>query len=358
MGAMSLRPLLVTGLALTTACATPPDVEPAAKCAAGFCGGNSPEVDHYGLHDLNVDHVPNAGGFVLLGTSLGGTFYDLEVHNSAFVAIDDRGGELRGGDLAGAVLWLARGKEQYGVVIAGVGKANDVVPPHDGLETYVLEWDLVVGRELKGPVRAGDASVEVPALLGKAKSVCPDPGPWDFAEYEWNEATAIAPYESVVFEGDRIDTDARTVDPQVDDRWFNLGCGRHTLAKLRLTRNTMHTVQSGAWQQVQATLKFLSADYCGTGTAFTVAGEPIVWRNDVGMTFNAIPTGTEARWNERGAICLDEPRLATTNLAAAQAQFPDIEAAIAAECPRPPPCPERDLDSFAFPDELITSGNY
>ncbi|MGH8311591.1 MAG: ADYC domain-containing protein, partial [Steroidobacteraceae bacterium] len=142
----------------------------------------------------------------------------------------------------------------------------------------------------------------------------------------------------------------RTVAPVPDDRWFNLGCARHTLAKLRLTRSTLHTVKSGAWQQVQATLKMLSADYCGTGKAFTIAGEPIVWKNNVGMKYYFPPSVLEARWSENGALCLNTPRLESP-------AYPDVELDIAAECARPPSCANPDpyaTEKF----ELVTSSDY
>ena len=58
------------------------------------------------------------------------------------------------------------------------------------------------------------------------------------------------------------------------------------------------TVANGDWHQTQATLKFLGADYCGRGLPFTVAGTPIVWRNDVGMSYLSPPhLPLEARWD-------------------------------------------------------------
>jgi hypothetical protein len=243
------------------------------------------------------------------------------------------------------------------VVIDGVGRIAEVVDPYRPLETYVLDWSEVVAAPLRGPVPPGSV-IEAPRLGPIATPVCPEPGPWDPNDAEWDESIAMAPYDSIVFEGDRIDATHRTVDARPDDRWFNVGCARHTLAKLRLTRNTLHTVASGDWRQVQATIKMLSADYCGTGDAFTVAGQPIVWHNQVGMDFWAKPQALEARWNEGGAICLDTPRVAGSQNAAAIAAFPDVETAIAAACTRPPPCKQPDPTSFSEPDELITTGTY
>ena len=59
-------------------------------------------------------------------------------------------------------------------------------------------------------------------------------------------------------------------------------------------------------------LKMLTADYCGDGTPFTVAGQPLNWMDDRGtMKLLQQPPqlGFEARWNDAGPVCLDKPRV-------------------------------------------------
>jgi hypothetical protein len=350
------KTFVVVALIGSVGCATEPDVTPAFKCSTLICGANSPVIDHYGFHDLNLDHVPNAAGFVVLGVTHDNVFYDLDVRRGALQAIGPDVA-IAGGALAGATIWLERDGKQYGIVIAGVGGTFDVVSPFEPIETYALDWAAVVARPLPPELVAG-TPIENPPEIDATEALCPNPPDWHGTDFEWDESTVMQPYDVLVFEGDRIDSAAKTVAHAADDRWFNFGCARDTLAKLRLTRNTLHTVESRDWRHVQATLKMLTADYCGTGTPFTVTGEPLVWHGRVGMPYWAEPKQLEARWTEAGATCLDAPRLVKTALPAAQAEFGDIEAAISAECRRLPPCPNHDPFVFASNRELVTSGNY
>jgi hypothetical protein len=367
-----------------------------ADCPPDWCGGNSPKVGLFGLWEINLDYQPNDQGFILLGMSQGSTFYDLDVRDSAFVGLDSNGDEvLSGSQLAGSILWLKRGGEQFGIEVAAVNNSfHEVVESSPGyfapIETYVLRWSWVRGQPLRGAVHAGD-SVPVPVRDNESMPVCAvwneqttlsrytgrvpaqtgeQPRPYSHSDWDdgvsWNESTVLPPFNMVVFEGDRINATTRTVNPAADNRWFNLGCALHTLAKMRLTRNTLNTVANGDWRRVQATLKMLSADYCGNGTAFTVGGTPILWRqNPPGMTyrFQPQPGALEARWNENGAICLGTPRLAVHPIA----EFPDLAKSIRRACapsrgpglpeePRPRPC--RGTDLFISGDELITTANY
>lgn len=333
------------------------------SCPPDWCAGNSPEIAARDLWDVNLDHHPNAQGFVLLGMSKDGRFYDLDVRSSALVAIDP-GGNITGSGLKGFTLWLQQGAAEYGLKIVEVGSVHEMVPPGAPVETYVLRWSAVSEGLLNRVVQGGEV-VREPTLSIDDTPLCqpwgqvierhvrepitsPEGGgrprlrtvySWPPADAAWDESTEIPPFNAVVFEGDRIDATTRTVRPDAEDRWFNIGCARHTLSKMRLTRNTLHTVVDGDWRQVQATLKMLSADYCGNGTALTVTGTPIVWQQvpppSVGappsvMTyrFPPQPGSLEARWDEYGAICLDTPRLAVHP----NPDFPDIAESITQAC--------------------------
>lgn len=345
---MTSRISVLSLIGLAACSASPPpadDLVEVAACSRQFCGGNSPEVGHYGLHELNIDHQPNTEGFVIMGASKGTTYYDVVVARSQLIAWHptDR---LEGSDLVGLTIWVDRYGEQFGLRVSGVSVKYDVFG--EPIESYVLAWSPVVANPLEKIVEGGHTG-EPPVLGKESTPVCPA-RTWDASQHEWDEGTLLAPYESVLFEGDRIDGYTRTVDPTPDERWFNIGCATHTLAKLRLTRSTLFT-SSFDWARVQATLKMLSGDYCGTGESFTVAGQPIVWQNKAGMSYWGNPRELEARWNENGAYCLNEPRLAWSGM------DPLVERKIARECSRPPTCPT--TDPYA-PDRkaVVTSSNY
>jgi ADYC domain len=153
--------------------------------------------------------------------------------------------------------------------------------------------------------------------------------------------------EALLFAGDRYDAERKTVTATggATAGWFNIACAGTALAKLHLTRHTeaSQTVPTTAAER-QAMLKMFTADVCGDGTSFTVQGQPLLWADAKGLTaFASAPASLEAVWSDRGALCLDTPRR------------PELEAAIAAHCPRPPRCSE--LSPAALAKGHVTSAN-
>lgn len=325
-------------------------------CNPMYCGGNSPEVARYPIHELNLDHKASPEEkWTYLGMSQDGVVYDLQVIDSRLHA--SRGKTvLSGTDLLGARLYIKRGSLQYAIVIDQIGATNEVVPPYADLEVYGLDWSRVAAYPLPGPIASGYEGA-LPELEGLT-AVCPEP-PTSGHE-AWEESSWMPPWGALIFEGDRIRGSSLTVSPTADDRWFDIGCAAHTLNKMRITRSTIHFAKD--WYQEQATLKMLSADYCGDGRAFTVAGEPLLWRNAQGFDYwnYNTPTSLEARWSPYGALCIGEPRLAYTTNPDAQDQFPDIWTSIYSDpnCAYLPPCWDWDPYDWEYSDELITSGNW
>jgi len=356
---MKIR-LVLGFLAGIVGCASEPqaELETIERCGKNLCGGNSPTIDHYGFWELNIHGVPNAQGFELLGLSQGNQFLDLAVENSTLIGRDAQGGELRGSGLIGATIWIQRGTRQYGIEISHVGTFDEVVGPFPRpIETYVLNWSEVLGNQLPNRIYAGGNVVEMPVLGGTRTNVCPSPIRKSGGDVEWDPTSGLEAYQTLLFEGDRFDLKGRVVNPIPEDDWFNIGCGSHTLAKLRLTRNTIHTAP--AWQNVQAALKMLSADYCGTGRSFTVDGEPLVWRDRAGMDFWLPPRELEARWDENGATCIFAPRLERSRNPLAQVYFswPDLQNECGFAGHPLPQCQQ--LDPLQWEgNELIISGNY
>lgn len=150
-------------------------------------------------------------------------------------------------------------------------------------------------------------------------------------------------HHALVFEGERLDLDALAIAPGINTRWFTIACAETALAKLHLTGHT-HAAQAAGFSssvpERQTMLKLLTADYCGTGTSFTAAGQPLRWTDADGTL--TIPSSVtrvlEARWTPGGASCLNTPRVAAHPTEASLARFPDVEQQIAEACPRPPPC--------------------
>ena len=104
--------------------------------------------------------------------------------------------------------------------------------------------------------------------------------------------------------------------------WFTLACAGSAAAKMKLMGYAPQTEFDGSGApstvaQRQATLKMITADYCGTGTSYTQTGTPVVWRNQAGSVDSSnwhVPGAVEAVWDEHGARCLGATRITGTQV--------------------------------------------
>lgn len=306
------------------------------------CYANSPEIDHYGFHELHYGGKENLQGIKIESVNghaqivKSGSSYDLSVEHGRIIGSKDGVAVLTGPQLFGAEIFLQiHGVPDYAIRIDRVSTVSFAVGG-DTAETYVFSW--------RAPKQAPD---------GK-RQLCSNP--IDPKRDKYNELLGMRPDETLLFEADRIDATRKTIDDNDDPRWFNLGCAGHTLAKLHLTR---HTRVAGSdnfhitLADRQATLKMLVADYCGTGRPFTVAGQPLFWRGGL-VDFTPSSQRVEARWDERGATCLTVPRMKYAAQLPTAFQ-PDIWNVIQSECELPPPC--KDPDPRAFDSALRVSSN-
>jgi ADYC domain len=317
-------------------------------CPEDVCGSNSPKIEAHGFHELNARGLPNPEQMRIVGAEHGKLrTLQVRVANGQLIASRGARMEWSGSALVGLRIFV---------------EANI----RDQLRTYELE--VMAYRNLPYPVGAkgvtGAYVIEYTDSEGDRQNLCgyrPGGSPRDVPGLPWDEAYGQHPLEVIVFEGDRIDTATMTIDKNVDPDWFTFGCAGHTLAKLHLTRNTQASNAAGhehPHSVQQAVLKMFAGDYCGDGTPFTVAGQPLTWRDEAGvMSFYGVPTTLEARWKDSGAACLYEPRMMHPATPEGRAKFPQILDAIRAVCPRliDRPCLDTDLDNLdGYP---IISGN-
>jgi hypothetical protein len=295
---------LGVGLAASAGCAMESSplaevVSAATECDVTRCGTNSPSIDGRGFHELNVNHLPNAQGIHLVTFVKGGNSYQARVVRGRLLASNGSG--TFGG------IWLIGGQliveeengHQFAITIEDVGTIHywaarpGVLPAT--LETYNLDWQ--------------------PVGLGQRQPLCGNPvlDPRDQVGGGLLGMTALT---VVMFEGDRIDSDKKTVSTTIDPTWFNLGCAGHAIAKLALTGHTEAARNDGyvtTTQERQAMLKMLVGDYCGRGVAFTGPGERLYWRDDRHWMdyLGPVHPVVEARWTPSGAACLgvNVPRL-------------------------------------------------
>lgn len=309
------------------------------------CSSNSPEVDHYGFHELNVygaggPNSPLAGFVTVNGRAKiykGTKVYDLVVKDSRIRGYSAGRLALYGDALVGAEMRVKIGRAaDYVIRIEGYRPLRLPYGTYATIEAYQLSWYSSV-YEPNGKRNICKAPVVV----------TPPPSPTPDPELH-PELLNMRSGETLVFEGDRFDSDNLTTSDAYDSSWVNFGCAGHTLAKMHLMRHTLSanaTAHAITWQDRQATLKLLAADYCGIGRPFTEAGVPLTWQGDV-VTYRSAPMVLEARWTENGATCLNVPRLAASQ--------PDILSRIATVCGSvPPACPN--AGSFGFEGALRVS---
>ncbi len=122
---------------------------------------------------------------------------------------------------------------------------------------------------------------------------------------------------AVVISGERYSWEEKAVTASGVDAegWFNIACQNNALYDMKFQGydpdprgdNKPRTTA----EQRQATLKMITADYCGTGFSFTETGTPLHWVNDDGWSSNGRPQSSivEAKWNHEGAVCIERPRL-------------------------------------------------
>jgi RNA polymerase sigma-70 factor (ECF subfamily) len=300
------------------------------SCPPKSCGFNSPEMDHYGFHELHERGDKNSEGFAIRGfRAKDGSDLALDVTKNRLSGYDAVNGRtLRGHDLIGAWILIERdGSDEYIVRIQDVGQIAFPIGTPRAVETYVLEW--IPSLNFVPVEEAGIDWVNV----CDPQDVDPPP------DVPWWESFGQRPVDSILFEGDRFELDTMTTKPGADADWFNIGCAGHTLAKLFLTRNTLASNPVATHDERQATLKMLVGDYCNIGKPFTVAGQALAWQGGL-VNFYATPVSLEARWNANGAMCIDTPRMANPTTQAGAAEFPDIWQAIKDHCGTltPPPC--------------------
>lgn len=314
-------------------------------CDVNRCGGNSPVVDSFNFHELNLAGLPNAEGLRLSRFVQGNAEWTPSVVGGKLSGYRDTKA-IAGAELVGAQLIIAddTGRE-LAIVIAGVGATSiryfplgrGVLPSVNyPIETYELQ------------VRQPGTAELVPLCGG-------DP------ENPASSASGMAPGSAVLFEGDRIDAVHKTVSPTMDPSWFNIGCAGGVLAKLALTGHTesLKDHYGTTWDQRQALLKLLVGDYCGTGTAYTVSGQPLYWKDSLHlMEFpdSHVHAPIEARWSSHGAICVGQPRLDANP----PASWPEmlskpVMTDILTECPDLPPC--SDTDPFDQDGAYLISAN-
>ncbi len=320
-------------------------LDPVAKpqCDDWGCGMNSPYIDNLGFHSLKIDGSLGENRFQIWKFEKNGVIYDLHVRGGVITGTApghyDLAAYSTANPLVGAKIHLLQdGQPSWEFLIAAVGRVSSWANQNGSnlsIETYKLKW-------------------AIPGL--------PDEKFQDVCSGSSTEG-GMPLYHAVVFEGDVIDADSKRYRG-IDTNVFNIGCAGNTLAKLALMAHTEPAKQQGfvtTEVERQTLLKMYSADYCGTGKAFTVGGQPLKYSDDKDWINSTGLAKVEAVWDRNGAVCLNQPRVLADPIPESTHYFSDVETQMAAECKnrvhpeRPPACPTGTSMSNPFPYHLVST---
>ncbi len=279
-------------------------------CPPWACGSNSPQIDFNAFHELNELNVANVQGFRISNFQkwISGTWQSFrpDVMNGSLVARNPTTNAIvySGSSLVGAIFTVNNDRTGglYYLTVAHMARTT--------------MWAKIAGRTTVTPTYELTWSTVFADTTGGNKLCGVD-----------TDATGVGDFYAVLFDDDRIDADAIRVTGETAN-WFNIGCAGHALAKQHLTGNTkagaaIIGATAPTINNRTANLKMLSADYCGGGDPFTVAGTPLRWKDSLGRVDTTMTsTHIEARWNETGAICLNVPRVDYSPTPLGTATFP------------------------------------
>ncbi|HTE51908.1 MAG TPA: ADYC domain-containing protein [Kofleriaceae bacterium] len=284
-------------------------------CPEVGCGTNSPIIDGSPVHELDEGPTVaafdgydddydqhgdyNGWGMRIVHLRQHGLIFRVDVRGDHLYGVDQDGNLLKGASLVGATLVLER-----------MGPLMEKTPYYVFFEVYHNNLHFWLGDPLEKieSFRLSWSTLEDP---GTAQHyLCPPVDPMG-----WAGATD---HEAIFFQGDRYDPETATVTATGSraENWFNIACAGSVPAKLHTNRHTRAGAGRGGFDatplQEQALLKMYTADYCGTGHAHTVLGQPLRWTNSLDWQDLELadPISYEAVWDSTGALCLDDPRMA------------------------------------------------
>ena len=263
------------------------------SCPPRQCGLNSAEVNGRSIRELNLNGLANADGMKIVGilSPLGLLGYQLGVENDELVA---RNGNsvLKGATLVGTTILV---KEPgllslpIPIVVLGHQKIDSWATGAPKVDTYALVYP------------------DLGSLLGQ-RNVCN------------GNLTDLLATTATVLGGETYDLTKKEVNAG-QNGWFTIACPGSAADKLRMFNYGPQSNFDGAGHpaspdQRQATLKMITADYCGGGVSYTQNGTPLQWENHAGTVYMTSQLGpVESVWNKSGAVCLGSTRIANIPVA-------------------------------------------
>lgn len=258
-------------------------------CISGL--GNSPVIDKVAIHGVPLDGTANADGVALLGgvTSGGMPFtlgFDPTTEN--FYGADEDGGVLfQPSEMVNKALVLS---------VNGQERLLRITGQVDG----VASW--ATGAPPISVYRAYYTTQQ-----GAMIPLCPSANP----DEQW--FTLIA---------DEL-VDRKNSELVAAPGWVSFACVNEAVGKMKLLNYHANGSTGTNPAERKATLRMLTADYCGTGDHFTVSGVSVAWRDTAGTVLPPFAENEfEAMWDENGAICLNTPRHVARSVVEAKCNIP------------------------------------
>jgi hypothetical protein len=298
-------------------------------CPTWDCNKNHPMLTGFPVPEVNEAGLPDDKGLHLV------SFWKA----TQFLRLDVDRGQIKGyHEVTGALQ------------VSGAGAIGSILTISSPTET----WRIRIDDYARMPYWVGPGAVSAYRLLYQRTgdppslwtNVCKEPAE-PITDPQWQGGYATY---ALLISDERYDRDAKRVrDDGNAQGWFNIACAGTALSKMVLMHYDPHISQGDPYYTLPegrtVTLKMLTADYLGIGEAFTRAQRPLQWANASGWhTVPAALGGSEAVWDENGAVCLDTPRLAGDD---PDIDDPDIYEKIenvcnqTAGCVMPPTCDQQ-----------------
>lgn len=319
-----------------------PDGQLCTECDQWGCGSNTAEVLGKKIGPLDLLGGSNEAGFSIDPVlHKGNKKYTLIIERGEIRGENNPSDKIVGTDLVGSSFRLHSeqpigNRTSWNVKIQGVA----LVPlfalrsPPGGAQGNDVQYEFAFAYALELPDLTEYALKAV-----RHEYVCPEVSAWHWETHDvrspmtWERDDSphagktyqVLPWEqqvgrfAVLVKGETYDPDTATVAVTGSEGrpWFNIACAGTALSKMKLLGYDPEDTQYPTkWEQRQATLKMITARYCGS-MSFTEAGQPLIWQN-AQKWFRPLllpwwlfpePIGrVEAVWNKDGAVCLNKPR--------------------------------------------------
>ncbi|MCY1054008.1 ADYC domain-containing protein [Nannocystis sp. SCPEA4] len=262
----------------------PVSLRPGGGYGCTQCSVNSPTVNDALITELNLDGVANSSGvtFVDIFNPANGLHYKPDMNPAR--------DEL-----------IARNMNNpQQVVYTGpqlVGKVLSLMTPNGPVQLRIVGFDGQVPSWAAGGGFVNAYRMQYNDVDNVSQPVCPN------TSDEHKDLVTL-------IHGETYDRETNEITP-AQGRWFTIACVAEGAYKMKMMDYAPSGLRRANLEQRKATLRMVTADYCGDGTPYTVDGTPVAWRNANGsITPGVAETSLEAKWGPNGALCLDDPRYA------------------------------------------------